>query len=312
MTNVRVRNWCFTIFNMDVPMPPVDTVRVRYIVWQQEVTPTTNVSHIQGYAEFNVPVTMGQCKTIFADPTMHLEIRRGTRQQAREYCMKDDTRVVGTLPSEFGVFANAGQHTNLDELYKDIKNGASAGEIMENFPSLYIRHKHHIDELIVDRNRLDNLKRTREDYETVEWREWQREVQDKLEEQAVRQVLWVVDPTGNNGKSFLARYLTSQGAFLVRAGKHQDIYHAFTMMCPCPTMAVFDMTRSSEETIPYSVMESLKDGMIFSSKYQSKVITFTPLKLLVLSNFTPQLTGKLSNDRWEDTVFEIVNNRLVR
>lgn len=312
MTNVRVRNWCFTVFDMGVPLPPVDTDRVRYIVWQQERSPTTNVLHFQGYVEFNVPVTMGQCKAIFCDNTMHLEIRRGTRTQARDYCMKDDTREPGTTFSEFGVFVNGGQHSSLEECYMDIKNGATAGEICENFPALYIRHKHHIDELIVDRNRLDNLKRTREDYETVEWRAWQREVIDKLEEQAVRQVLWVVDPTGNNGKTFLARYLISQGAFLVRAGKHQDIYHAFTTMCPCPTMAVFDLTRSSQETIPYSVMESLKDGMIFSSKYQSKVITFTAMKVLVLSNFTPQnLDAHLSVDRYQGNIYEIHNNLLM-
>ena len=38
---------------------------------------------------------MGKVKKLFDINFIHLEIRRGTQQQARDYCQKHDTRVDG-------------------------------------------------------------------------------------------------------------------------------------------------------------------------------------------------------------------------
>lgn len=59
--------------------------------------------HYQGYVEFTTAKRMSTLKNI--NGHAHFEVRRGSRQQAIEYCMKEDTRmpnsepiIIGTLP----------------------------------------------------------------------------------------------------------------------------------------------------------------------------------------------------------------------
>ncbi|OWF42363.1 Master replication protein [Mizuhopecten yessoensis] len=60
---------------------------------------------------------------------------------------------------------------------------------------------------------------------------------------------------------------------------------------------VFDFTRSMAENINYSFIEALKNGRIFSSKYESHVNIFDPAKVMCCANFLPD-KDKLSEDRW--------------
>lgn len=95
----RLRNWCFTTFKVDAFACPNDPI-IRYCVFQHEKCPDTNRPHVQGYVELSKPYRIGQVKALFNDDTMHLEPRRGTQQEARDYCMKAETRIQG--PWEFG------------------------------------------------------------------------------------------------------------------------------------------------------------------------------------------------------------------
>jgi len=73
--------------------------RVFYLVYQLEETST---EHIQGYVEFK-----GELEWIDVKETLskaHYRFRRGTRQTARDYCMKNPTRIDG--PWELGVWMN--------------------------------------------------------------------------------------------------------------------------------------------------------------------------------------------------------------
>lgn len=60
---------------------------------------------------------------------------------------------------------------------------------------------------------------------------------------------------------------------------------------------VFDFTRDKELIVNYSVIEHLKNGVIFSWKYESFTKRFPSPKIICLSNFTPEF-DKLSKDRW--------------
>lgn len=76
---------------------------VRYLVFQLEqgvgFEQTEGTPHIQGYIELLKPMRFQKLKSLIS-PRAHLEPRRGTRIQARAYCMKEDTRVEG--PWEYG------------------------------------------------------------------------------------------------------------------------------------------------------------------------------------------------------------------
>lgn len=102
----RYSDWMFTIFEVDWTHQRIGRAtlasKVRYIVYQQELAPTTNRPHFQGFVIFKRKVTMKTAKKILCSDTAHMEPRKGTRDEARAYCMKQDTRVPGTEPVEVG------------------------------------------------------------------------------------------------------------------------------------------------------------------------------------------------------------------
>lgn len=80
------RDWCFTAWEE----PKYDEEKVRYICWGVETCPTTDRKHWQGFAVFKRTCRVPKAKLwIGAGKETHLEARRGTRIQAREYCIKD-------------------------------------------------------------------------------------------------------------------------------------------------------------------------------------------------------------------------------
>lgn len=99
------------VFTLNNPgeVPVNWTEYVRYGVYQLE-RGESGTPHYQGYAEFTKPVRFSALKKWM--PTAHWEQRRGSRDQARAYCMKEDTRVAG--PFEHGDWAAGGQGSRTD------------------------------------------------------------------------------------------------------------------------------------------------------------------------------------------------------
>lgn len=142
----RLRNWCFTLHIDEQRANDTDALssfisvgdNVRYAVWQLERCPQTQRPHIQGYIEFNSPLRISAVKRIVGDAA-HLEQRRGTREQAREYCQKEDSRAAG--PWECGDFdtVKPGRRTDLDDVAQLICSGAKLSEIVESHPTQFIK-----------------------------------------------------------------------------------------------------------------------------------------------------------------------------
>lgn len=97
------------------------------------------------------------------------------------------------------------------------------------------------------------------------------------------------------GKTWLARYLVAtEAAAYFQSGKKADIAKAYNS----EPLVVFDYTRSSEEYISYTVLESLKNGLLFSAKYESVTKKFRPAKIICFANFEPKWDA-MSADRWD-------------
>lgn len=147
----RLRNWCFTynypqhVNDIDEPESFVpEDARVRFAVWQLERAPETQRLHMQGYIEFVSPIRMGGVKTLVGGERLHLEGRRGSREQAIEYCEKNDSRVDG--PWYRGVRESAqGKRSDLVDIADRIKSGTSIFGIVEDYPSQYIRYRRGIE-----------------------------------------------------------------------------------------------------------------------------------------------------------------------
>lgn len=83
------RDWCFTSFDTDKELE-FEKDSVRYIIYGREKCPKTGREHYQGYAIFKRTCRMPKAKVwIGGGDGVHLESRRGSRDQARDYCRKD-------------------------------------------------------------------------------------------------------------------------------------------------------------------------------------------------------------------------------
>ncbi len=118
---------------------------VRDVVAQLERCPTSGRLHLQGYIELSRPMRMPQALRLFEPAAPHLEPRRGTREQAREYCRKQDTRVDG--PWEHGEWGHggAGQRTDLSALKASIDSGSTDAELWEEHFGHMLRNHRGID-----------------------------------------------------------------------------------------------------------------------------------------------------------------------
>nr|KAG5709282.1 hypothetical protein BaRGS_018034 [Batillaria attramentaria] len=77
-------------------------------------------------------------------------------------------------------------------------------------------------------------------------------------------------------------------------GKSTDTKHAYSG----ERIVIFNLTRSQEDHINYEIIESIKNVIIFSPKYESGMKIFEPPHVVVFANFSPNLS-KLSQDRWD-------------
>lgn len=150
-----MRNCCFTIFKFDnKELVSMDTKwdklpeGTKYMVWQLEISPETGKAHIQGYAEFDSPYRMNRIKEILESSSAHIEKRKGSRDQARNYCMKKESRIIG--PWELGIFETGkqGARNDLKEISDAIKQGANFKECFEINPGACLRYPKGIDRAI--------------------------------------------------------------------------------------------------------------------------------------------------------------------
>lgn len=156
------RNWCFTVQLADFTNEdgtgftvPDEHADFKYCVYQPEIAPTTGAWHLQGYVEFKTNKRIKAIKELFQCPGMHLEARQGTAAEARDYCMKGDTRVPGTEPLEFGKFTGQGHRADLEGLVAMARAGKSAEEMVAAHPGSYLRYYKGVQHLrqlkVVDR-----------------------------------------------------------------------------------------------------------------------------------------------------------------
>lgn len=139
-------------------------------------------------------------------------------------------------------------------------------------------------------------------YEGVVWRPWQQALLDIVEtEPDTRTINWVYDPDGNSGKSFLTKYLALTHEVIIADGKKDNIFNQVKTKLIDEEkefrLVILDIPRSSEGYINYGVLEQLKNGLIYSGKYEGGTCLFDAVHVIVFANFEPELK-QFSQDRW--------------
>jgi len=118
---------------------------IKYFTFQREIGENTCTEHFQLYIEFEVGKRFETMKSYF--PTAHIESRKGSKKQARDYCQKDKTRMDNHNVYEYGEFVESGERSDLNDITQMIENGATDREIQLAYPSQYFRYYRNIAQL---------------------------------------------------------------------------------------------------------------------------------------------------------------------
>jgi len=127
---------------------------------------------------------------------------------------------------------------------------------------------------------------------------WQTEVMEIIEtEPDERTIHWFWEPNGCVGKTALCKYLVVHKNALMLTGKSTDMYHALAENEDKRELILIDVPRSSQDYINYGAIEQIKNGLVFSGKYNSTQLVFNSPHVIVFANELPDMS-KMSFDRW--------------
>lgn len=294
------KNWCFTLNNFT--KEEVEALKANtqwgYLIFGEEIG-KENTPHLQGYLQMNKQSRITAMKKI--NKRAHWEIARGSAEDNKKYTSKEG------VVTELGIISEKGKvKVDMVKAINQTIDKMSTRELMQEHGSGYIMNKRKIDEVAHSIIKEDRIKKTKLHHEKTILKKWQKDVVTIMENQSNREILFVVDEVGNSGKTYLSKYLVAtKEAIRFENGKSADIKYIYEG----ETIVIFDFCRSQSDHINYEVIESIKNGIMMSTKYESEMKIFSEEpKMIVMMNCWPDV-AKLSKDRYTyyDGPFEEIN-----
>lgn len=127
------------------------------------------------------------------------------------------------------------------------------------------------------------------------------EIMDIIEKEPDnRTINWIWSDKGGVGKTSTCAYIEHnfEGVCIVN-GKGADIKNQVINYLKDNELdiLIINVPRCNENHVSYAAMEEIKDGLIYSGKYEGGFANIEHPHVIVISNFTPE-QHKLSEDRW--------------
>jgi Putative viral replication protein len=288
----RFKKWCFTLNNYTndhvLFLTGLFPDKCKYLVFGKEIG-ASGTPHLQGFIWLITEASLVQALALLGCPGIHIEVAKGSPQQASAYCKKDgDVTEVGELKSGSG---KRNDWHDLRDWLKSLPLPPSDLELLEQCPHLMARHRASIHWMIQKLCPHPRL-------QTGDLRVWQSALERQLlEAPDDRTVLFVVDPSGNTGKTWFQKFMITKypnEVQLLLTGKRDDMTYAVDTD---RVIFMINVPRSSMEFLQYSVLEMLKDGIVHSPKYESRTKFIKPCHVVVFCNENPDL-NKMSADRY--------------
>jgi len=128
--------FCFTDFDMDdsrfyTAYEEYKDI-IRGIAWGKEIAPQTGKPHLQGFIQVYKQMRYKQLLKWFGIKWMSCAL--GNVKDNENYCSKEG------FYTTLGMFVYRGYRTDFHNIKDDLKNGASLGDIAENYTGDYIRY----------------------------------------------------------------------------------------------------------------------------------------------------------------------------
>lgn len=283
-TEDEIRQWC----------EAVDKGHAKYLCYQKEVAPTSGTLHLQGYVVTEKRIRLTGLKK-FLGRRIHAVRSNGTPSSNREYCSKSETAQPGTF-QEFGTIPDdpqRGKRSDFD-LFKDaVEEGLRCKKkAREEFPELVAKYPRWCYDILADQKDIS--------IEDHSLHDWQKHLEESLSEEADdRKVVFVVDKAGGQGKTWFGKWYCKNhvDAQYMEPAKKADMAYALQDNLRVLFLNVTRTTDSKNQEYLYSFVESVKDGMVFSPKYESRTKYFEKVHVVVMMNQDPNLE-LLSEDRY--------------
>nr|QXN75663.1 MAG: replication associated protein [Virus sp.] len=297
------RAYCFTYYGEN--MPQWDETKMKYLVFQKERCPETGREHYQGFARFIKNLTFKQAQDALNVPKAHMEKPGQERtdgstmgkvdEDNRDYCTKEESRIDG--PWEYGTCGKRqGERTDIAEAI-DIAKTHGLKRACEEKGATMVKYHKGVEYV------LKKLAEEKQEMQALQWRPWQQRMLDRLEQPPHdRKIYYVHDSKGGKGKSTLTRYLViNKGALMCNTTKAADIAFAWNGH----KIIIFDLPRAGMEHVNWSAVEAIKNGVMFSAKYESGMKVFPIPHVIVMAN-SKVPDGTFSDDRLKMIDLDII------
>lgn len=275
------RAYAFTSYADGIPQWNPETM--GYLVFQREKCPTTQREHWQGFVRFKKNYTYRQAwEQLQVTNNGKMFKPKGTDEQNRKYCTKMESRIDG--PWEYGTCGKRqGERTDIAEALETAKTHGIKRAAEEHGNTMVKYHKG-IEWVL---RTLAKPEVDKDEWKDWQPRAWQARVLERLKTPPVKRTIWYFhDADGGQGKSTLARYLAMEmkaALFDITSGK--DVAYAWNG----EPIVIFDLARAQtkSEAVNWSTIEKVKDGCLFSGKYESTMKIFKVPHVLVFANHLP-------------------------
>lgn len=304
--SLSVGSWCLTLNNYseeDVALlkQHIEGSNCKFAIFGKEGGKENKTPHIQGFVHYKTRYSLNGLKRILG-PRWHLEAARGTDEENERYCTKEGDELLRVGSPVVGKQRDSGSEAKSERCLQAAEILSKGGDISSVFASgpdtycEYIRNQRAINEharSIEDARAKQLLAQT---MGASRLRMWQKDlVEELLEEPNDRTIIWYCDVFGNTGKTWFSKLCIGKlNCIRFENGRSVDIKYAYSGQ----RVVIFDLTRTQQDHFNYEVLETIKNGVMFSSKYDSRMKVFTAPHVVVFANWPPD-NGKLSNDRWD-------------
>ncbi|AXH74721.1 MAG: putative viral replication protein [Cressdnaviricota sp.] len=285
--NERARHWCFTLNNYtdeheNTAKTAFDSGRVKFLIYGKEIG-ASGTPHLQGFVSFGKAVR--RSKAIVDLFQAHFTVARNIGASV-EYCKKDGAY------TEFGVSPvvakPTGKRKELPLFMADVESGVyDLAKLRKTHPNVLARYPRFCLQYVLDHKAPIEI----EDHPLFDWQQQLVEILSGTPENGV--VLFYIDEVGGVGKSWFCSYAErffaqKKKLQVMKCGKRDDM--AFELR-DNNDIIIIDVAKSAAEFLSYQLLEDIKDGRVFSPKYESYTKRFPPPHLVVFMNTEPDMTA---------------------
>lgn len=288
-----LKYWCFTVQEAQIPLfeVPVDHEAFSYCVYQKEQCPQTGRLHLQGYLVLKTQTRFLQVKAMFSPCQLHLESRKArTHKPARDYCMKEDTRVDG--PWEFGECpVENGGKSQADKIdWKSVREKVQAytywSHVLNTDDEELLRATAYKPQFVKE---LFLTKPVQLPDPGIELTKWEKKVIAILEGPPVhRQIIWIWSTGSKKGKTVFFTYCASRFRILPAAPQWHNTIYTYDGH----HIIWFDRTRAESRDTKnvehfYSDLEKLSNHTLHTSEKFVCVVKYVKCHIVVTANTPP-------------------------